>query len=98
LGLHAIYRYKIFSTFPVDQEASFAAISAACGLNEIDLRRILRHTMTNHIFQERDGKVAHTAATKVLAQNEKMRDIIGIMTEEMLPGATRVGCHSLIVC
>ena len=54
--------------------------------------------MTNHIFLERDGKVLHTAATKVLAQNESMRDIVGIMTEEMFRGATCASRRSPAVC
>ncbi len=91
LSLQAVYHYNIFSAFTLHEEATFEALSAKCGLNEIDLRRLLRYAMSNHIFQERDGKVVHTAATKVLATNEKMRDIVGIMTEEMFPGATRVG-------
>ena len=37
----------------------------ACGLNEVDLRRIVRHAMSNHIFQDREGRVAHTAASRV---------------------------------
>lgn len=81
----------MFSAFPLNQDISFEALSSKCGLNEVDLRRLVRHAMTNHIFQERDGKVVHSAATKVLALNEKMRDIIGIMTEEMFPGAPHVG-------
>ncbi|KAL9105167.1 MAG: hypothetical protein Q9187_008787 [Circinaria calcarea] len=91
LSLHAMYRYNMFSAFPLDQDISFEALSSKCGLNEVDLRRLIRHAMTNHIFQERDGKVVHSAATKVLALNEKMRDIVGIMTEEMFPGAPHVG-------
>lgn len=88
-----MYHYNVFSAFPLDEAVSFEILSARCGLNEIDLRRLLRHAMSNHIFRERDGKVMHTAATKVLATDEKMRDIVGIMTEEMFPGATRVSCR-----
>ena len=83
--------------FPIDETISFEALSAACGLNAIDLRRLVRHAMANHIFQERGGKVAHTAASRVLAENGKMVDIIGLMCEEMFPGAARVlRCFQLI--
>ena len=90
LSLQAVYHYKIASSFPVPSTATFAELSAACGLNEIDLRRLLRHAMKNHVFQEQDGKVAHTAASRILAENAMMRDIVGIMCEEMFPGASRV--------
>lgn len=78
------------SLFPVDETISFEGLSMACGLNEVDLRRVVRHAMANHIFQEREGKVAHTAASRVLAENGRMNDIVGLMCEEMFPGAARV--------
>jgi hypothetical protein len=46
--------------------------------------------MTNHIFQERDGKVAHTAASRVLRESAMWRDIVGNLIEEMGTGAVRV--------
>lgn len=94
LSLQAVYHYKIASLFPVDATATYAEISGKCGLNEVDLRRLLRHAMTNHVFEERDGRVAHTAASRLLAENTTTRDIVGIMCEEMFPGATRVRSDS----
>ena len=78
------------SLFAINETISFDALSIACGLNEVDLRRIVHHAMSNHIFQDREGRVAHTAASRVLAQDGMMRDIIGVMCEEMFPGAARV--------
>ena len=95
LSLGAIYRYKMASSFPIDETISFEALAATCGLNEIYLRRIVRHTMTNHIFQEREGRVAHTAASRVLAENGRINDIVGLMCEEMFPGAARVLIFSI---
>ncbi|KAL8748067.1 MAG: hypothetical protein Q9190_000152 [Brigantiaea leucoxantha] len=66
---------------------SFEALSNACGLNEVDTSRLVRHAMSNHIFQEQDGKVAHTAASRILAENTMIRDIMGVMCEEVFPGA-----------
>ena len=54
----------------------------------------MRHAMTNHVFEERDGRVAHTAASRILAQDTTTRDIVGIMCEEMFPGAPRVRWNS----
>lgn len=91
LSLQAVYHFKLATSFPINGAATYAELSAACGLNQIDLRRLVRHAMTNHIFQERDGKVVHTAASRILAENAMTRDIIGIMCEEMFPGAAWVG-------
>ncbi|KAL9119135.1 MAG: hypothetical protein Q9187_004309 [Circinaria calcarea] len=69
LSLHAIYRFKLASSFPIDEEASFEQIAAVCGLSEPDTRRFLRHAMTKHIFHEpRKGIVAHTALSRLLAE------------------------------
>lgn len=92
VGIQAIYRFGIATCFPVDEEASFEQISRACGLDESELRRILRFAMTRHIFKEsREGVVAHTAASKALAELPIMRDAVGMICEDMWPSATRVG-------
>lgn len=97
LSLGAVYRYKMASSFPVNETISFETLSTTCGLNEIDLRRMVRHAMANHIFQEREGRVAHTAASRVLAENGRINDIVGLMCEEMFPGAARVLSYSMIL-
>lgn len=91
LSLHCIYAYRMAHTFPVESEASFEHISAACGLNVIDTRRIMRHAMTNHIFHEvRPGIVAHTAASKLLATDPLVADFVGIGCEERFQAAAYV--------
>ena len=91
LCLQAIYRYNIDLSFGIDEDVPFETISAHCGLNVIDLRRILRYAMTNYIFCEpRPGVVAHTALSRVLAQNQRLRDYIGIVCEERFPASARV--------
>ena len=90
LSLGAIYRYRMASCFSVNETMSFEALSNACGLNEVDTSRLVRHAMSNHIFQEQDGKVAHTAASRILAENTMIRDIMGVMCEEVFPGAAHV--------
>lgn len=97
LSLAAVYRYEMASSFPVNETISFEALSTTCGLNEIDLRRMVRHAMANHIFQEREGRVAHTAASRVLAEKGGINDIVGLMCEEMFPGAARVLRNPMIL-
>ena len=88
--MQAITRFNIASSFPIDKEASFAEISKACGLNESILRRILRHAMTKHIFKEpRKGMVAHTAASKLLADDAQIHDWVGASTDELWQGASQ---------
>ena len=86
--MHAITRFNIASSFPVYEEATFIEISKTCGLSEPVVRRILRHAMTKHIFKEpRKGIVAHTAASRLLAEDEQMRDWVGASTDDLWPAA-----------
>lgn len=59
-------------------------------MTEIDLRLLLQHAKMNHIFQERKGKVLHTADTKVPLDNGNVRNMVGLMIEEVSQGAGRV--------
>jgi hypothetical protein len=78
-------------TFPIGSEATFSQISEACGLNEPDVRRILRHAMAYRIFREvRKGVVVHTGASRLLAENRQLQSWTGVNVEEMWPAAVQV--------
>lgn len=88
--MQAISRFNIASALPVHEESSFAQISTVCGLNETDLRRILRHAMTKHIFKEpRKGFVAHTAASRLLAEDPQILDWVATSTNELWQAASQ---------
>lgn len=88
--MQAITRFNIAASFPVHKEATFAEISDACGLDEHLVRRILRHAMTKHIFKEaRKGVVAHTAASRLLAENAEIHDWVGASTDELWQAASQ---------
>ena len=89
--LQAIQRFGLAKAFPLTQTASFAEIAQSAGLSESDTRRILRYAMTFYIFHEPSkGVVAHTAASKVLAQVPELGQLVDFMCGEMWPSATRV--------
>ena len=76
---------------------SFAHIAASCNQNELDIRRLLRHAMTLRVFREpRKGVVAHTAASKLLA-DPCMLDWLGNTCEETWPAAVRVRCPDVVI-
>lgn len=90
LSLHAIYHYKIAQSFPINETATFAEIASKVGLDELNVRRFLRHAMTNRIFKEvSPGVVAHTAASRVLAEDRMMNDWVGFCVEDMWPAASQ---------
>jgi hypothetical protein len=74
----------------LDTPTSFADLAPLTGLSELNLRRFLRHAMTNRIFCEPSpGLVAHTAASRVLATDAAMNDWLGFCVEDMWPAASQ---------
>jgi len=56
----------------------------------VNVRRFLRHAMTNRIFHEpTPGVVAHTAASRVLAEDQAMDSWVGFCVEDMWPAASQ---------
>lgn len=91
VSLHAVYHFRIAQALPIDETMSFEDLSAKVGLNFIDLRRLLRHAMCNGIFREpKPGYVAHTATSKLLADDKVLFDFAGLATEESLAPASKV--------
>ena len=99
MSLHGIYHYKLAEAFPVGSEATFGQIARRSGLNEPDLRRILRHAMAHRIFREvREGVVAHTASSRILAEDMQMQAWTGVAVEEMWPAAVQVCRTATTLC
>lgn len=90
--MHVLYHFRVATSFPPDcSEISYEELSHRCGLNVVDLRRFLRYAMLQHIFQETENDtVAHTAASKLLC-SRYMDAWVGNLTEEIWPGAPKVG-------
>ena len=72
------------------EEVTYAELATATGLLENEVQRILRCAITFHIFREpRKGVIAHTAASKLLADDPLMRHWIGMVSEEIWPAASK---------
>ena len=81
--MQAIQRFGIATCFPITETSTFAEIARACGIPESDTRRILRFAMTFYIFQELSpGVVAHTAASKALAEIGPLGQTVGMLVWE----------------
>ena len=73
-------------SFPVNETATYEQISKIVGLDELNVRRLMRHAMTNRIFREvNPDVVAHTAASRVLAEDPVINDWIGFCTDDIWP-------------
>jgi hypothetical protein len=90
VSLHAIHHFGVARRFPPGEQVSFAQLADSTGLSEQILRRLLRHAMAMRVFSEpRRGMVAHTAASKLLAEPQ-VDNWLGVGCEEMWPAALRV--------
>lgn len=74
---------------PVGGEVSFADLARACRVPETDMRRLLRYAMVHHrLFCEpRPGYVAHSLASRMLAEDPLLRDGFWLLAEDYFTAA-----------
>ncbi|KAJ4288909.1 hypothetical protein N0V90_011250 [Kalmusia sp. IMI 367209] len=90
-SIQAIERFGIAKSFPVGETSTFQDIAQTCSLPESDTRRIIRHAVTNYVFQEPEpGVVKHTAASKALAAIPPLGSVVGFLANEMWPSSSRI--------
>jgi hypothetical protein len=78
------------SAVPIHDEVTFEEIAKARGLYEPNVRRLLRHAINKCIFCEpRKGVVAHTATSKLLAEDEQLFDWVGATTDDLWQGTAQ---------
>ncbi|KAM4065173.1 o-methyltransferase [Hirsutella rhossiliensis] len=91
LSLQIINGYGIARLVPVDSPIPLTELQAKTSLDPINLARVLRHAMTNYIFHEPEpGLIAHTAASRELAQDAALQDWVGFNGEDLFPSAAKV--------
>lgn len=76
---------------PLDRPIALADLGKLTPLDPVNLARVLRAAMTNHIFCEpRPGLIAHTAASRLLASDPALAAWVGFNAEDILPAAAHV--------
>ncbi|KAK7426527.1 Alpha-1,3-mannosyltransferase cmt1 [Neonectria magnoliae] len=92
LSLQLINSYGIAKLVPVDAPIELAVLQTKTTLDPINLARALRHAMTNKVFHEPEpGLIAHTAASRMLAEDSDLQAWVGFNSEDIFPAAA----HSL---
>ena len=95
-ALHVVFEFKIAQAVPLDDDhgegtASYAEIAQRTGLAEREVRRVLKMVMMEDIFRKtEDGKVAHTAASKLLASDQNLIDWADVSYKEIMPAKYKV--------
>lgn len=91
LALQVINHFDIAKLVPVDSTISLAELQEKTSLDPINLARIVRLAMTNGIFKEPSpGVIAHTAASRVLAEDGDLQGWIGFNSEDIFPASAHV--------
>ncbi|KAL2132410.1 hypothetical protein VTI74DRAFT_3828 [Chaetomium olivicolor] len=91
LALTALNHYGIAKLVPLDAPIPLAELQTKTSLDPINLARLLRMAMTNGIFREPSpGLVAHTAASRVLAEDEDMQAWVGFNGEDIFRASGHV--------
>ncbi|KAK8136213.1 O-methyltransferase [Apiospora sp. TS-2023a] len=91
----AIIRFRLAQSFPVGSSATFAEVASTCGLSETLVRRFLRHAMVKGIFTEtRRGVVSHNAVSRLLAEDDALRDWVGASTDDLWQAAAHT-CEAI---
>lgn len=92
LSLQLLNSYGIAKLVPIDAPIPLAELQTKTTLDPINLARALRHAMTNYIFHEPSpGLIAHTAASRMLAEDGPLQAWVGFNSEDIFPAAA----HSL---
>ncbi|XWX02157.1 hypothetical protein V2A60_010190 [Cordyceps javanica] len=91
LTLQIINHYGIAALVPTSGTISFAELQSKTSLDAINLARVMRHAMTNHIFCEpTPGTIAHTALSRCLAEDDALQNWIGFNSEDIFPASANV--------
>ncbi|KAL6854019.1 S-adenosyl-L-methionine-dependent methyltransferase [Trichoderma novae-zelandiae] len=91
LSLQLINSFQIANLVPLDAPIKLTELQSKTPLEPVNLARALRHAMTNNIFCEPSpGYIAHTANSRLLAQDTALQAWIGFNSEDVFPAAGHV--------
>ncbi|KAL4886384.1 S-adenosyl-L-methionine-dependent methyltransferase [Aspergillus karnatakaensis] len=87
LSVHPIIRLGIAEHFP-EKGTTVKDLAVQLGLREALVRRLLTHSATYHVYYEtKPDFFVHTAASRVLAENDGLRAWFLVGAEELLPAS-----------
>lgn len=89
--LKLISRFDLASKVPLNGEITFTDLAATVGVDRAALTSILRLGIAHHIFREpRPGVIAHSAASRQIAEDSNVASWVGANVDEMWPAAEKV--------
>lgn len=95
-SLHYICHHRIAEKVPLEETVSATDLALECKVNEVDMLRMLRAGMAWHIFCEpSDGRIGHSATSRVLREDPKLRSWITIALEDVWYSTPHVGLNPI---
>lgn len=86
VALQAINRWEIGKHVPLEGSISYKELAEHVKFPELKLRRMLRYTMTQRIFQEPElNQIAHTETSSMIAHDPGMKAWLSIITDLFWP-------------
>ncbi|KAL6864006.1 S-adenosyl-L-methionine-dependent methyltransferase [Trichoderma novae-zelandiae] len=91
LSLQSIWTFKIADAVPPTTPISYESLTTKIRslndnlpLSPLDLRRLVRHAITNRIFAEpQKGFVAHSRASRLIREDAPLRNWVGFMCNDL---------------
>lgn len=91
LYMHFISRFDIAHKVPVDGEITFKDLATKLGMDSAAVTNVLRLGIAFRVFKEpRPGVIAHSAASRQLAENALIADWVAVTSGELWPAAQNV--------
>ncbi|KAJ4292103.1 hypothetical protein N0V88_005730 [Collariella sp. IMI 366227] len=88
--MQVLCHFRVPQCVPIDGEIGMKELASRTGLSEKLLPRFLRMAAANYYFAEtRPGVVAHTAFSRLLAEDERMRACVWFRCVEMMPAVAK---------
>jgi hypothetical protein len=79
-----MYEFKVAEAVPLSGSISYQDLAQKVDVPMLNLRRLIRHAMTNHIFHEPEkGFVAHTRTSRLLVENLQMHAWVGFFSKDV---------------
>ncbi|KAI1448983.1 S-adenosyl-L-methionine-dependent methyltransferase [Annulohypoxylon stygium] len=90
-SLQLLNHYEIAKLVPIDGSITLSQLQSQTTLDATNLSRLLRHGMVNHLFQEPSpGVIMHTAASRLLVEDESLQSWVAFNTKDVYPSSARV--------
>ncbi|XXH00700.1 hypothetical protein Hte_007050 [Hypoxylon texense] len=95
LPQQAVTRFGLARNLPVGSETTIAEMAASSGLTESNVRKLVRYAVAQGIFDEpRPGVIAHSAASRLLAEDPGVHDFVATSSDELWQAAAQT-CNAM---